>query len=109
MRLAILESEARSEREGDLVLVNTHVVAAYPHGGRLTVFDFYRQRRDEVRGVRLLDDFETMVAVATMPKVEEEAAVAAVEGAAPAAVTSTEPELSVERGKKEEEGSEEKK
>lgn len=59
--------------------------------------------------VRLLDDLETMVAVATMPKVEEEAAVAAVEGAVPAAVTPTEPELSVERGKKEEEGSEEKK
>lgn len=59
--------------------------------------------------VRLLDDPETMVAVATMPKVEEEAVVAPVEGAVPAAVTSSEPELSVERGKKEDEVSEEKK
>ncbi len=58
--------------------------------------------------VRVLEDPETMVAVATMPKVEEEAApVAGVEGAVVAAVTTTEPELSVERGKKDEEASEE--
>jgi large subunit ribosomal protein L25 len=59
--------------------------------------------------VRLLDDPETMVAVATMPKVEEEAVAAPVESAVPAAVTPSEPELSVERGKKEDEVSEEKK
>ena len=59
--------------------------------------------------VRLLDDPETMVAVATMPKVEEEAAVPGAEGVVAAAVTSAEPELSVERGKKEDEASEEKK
>jgi large subunit ribosomal protein L25 len=59
--------------------------------------------------VRLLDDPETMVAVATMPKVEEEAPAAAAEGVvAPTVATPTEPELSVERGKKEEEESEEK-
>ncbi|MCC6300682.1 MAG: 50S ribosomal protein L25 [Anaerolineales bacterium] len=59
--------------------------------------------------VRLLEDLETMIAVATMPKVEEEAAVAGAEGAVAATVTPTEPELSVERGKKEEEAAEEKK
>jgi len=59
--------------------------------------------------VRLLEDPETMVAVATMPKIEEEAPVAGAEGAVVAAVTPTEPELSVERGKKEEEVPEEKK
>ncbi len=60
--------------------------------------------------VRLLDDAETMIVVATMPKVEEEAApVAGAEGAVAAAVTPTEPELSVERGKKEEEVPDEKK
>ncbi len=59
--------------------------------------------------VRLLDDPETMVAVATMPKVEEEAPVASAEGAVVAEASPTEPELSVERGKKEEEESEEKK
>jgi large subunit ribosomal protein L25 len=59
--------------------------------------------------VRLLDDPETMVAVATMPKVEEEAVVPGVEGVVAPAVTGTEPELSVERGKKEDEASDEKK
>jgi hypothetical protein len=42
-----------------------------------------------------------MVAVATAPKVEEEAA--AVPGAEVVAPTEAEPELSVERGKKEDE------
>ena len=51
--------------------------------------------------VRLLDDPDTMVAVATFAKVEEEgAAVPGAEGVAPA---ETEPELAVERGKKDEE------
>jgi len=58
--------------------------------------------------VRLLDDPDTMVVVATMPKVEEEAPVAGAEVAV-AEVTSTEPELSVERGKKEDEVTDEKK
>ena len=54
--------------------------------------------------VRLLDDPDTMVAVATFAKVEEEAAaVPSAEGVTPAAA---EPELAVERGKKEEEGEE---
>lgn len=58
--------------------------------------------------VRLLDDPETMVVVATMPKVEEEVVVAPVEGAVVADI-SAEPEISVERGKKEEEVTDEKK
>jgi large subunit ribosomal protein L25 len=50
--------------------------------------------------IRLLNDPETMVAVATFAKVEEEgAAVPGAEGVTP---TATEPELAVERGKKEE-------
>jgi large subunit ribosomal protein L25 len=54
--------------------------------------------------VRILNDPETMVAVATFAKVEEEAVAApGVEGVTPA---EAEPELSVERGKKEEEGEE---
>jgi large subunit ribosomal protein L25 len=58
--------------------------------------------------VRILNDPDTVVAVATFAKVEEEAVpgVAGAEGVTP---TATEPELSVERGKKEEEGEEEKK
>jgi large subunit ribosomal protein L25 len=54
--------------------------------------------------VRILNDSDTMVAVATFAKVEEEgAAVPGAEGVTPAAA---EPELSVERGKKEDEGEE---
>ena len=62
--------------------------------------------------IRLLGDPETMVAVATFAKVEEEAPVAGAEGAEAAAAvapTAAEPELSVERGKKEEEAAAEKK
>lgn len=51
--------------------------------------------------VQILNDPDTMVAVATFAKVEEEAAVPGAEGAAPEA--EAEPELAVERGKKEEE------
>ena len=58
--------------------------------------------------VRILTDADTMVAVATFAKVEEEA-VPGVPGAEGVTPTATEPELSVERGKKEEEGEEEKK
>lgn len=57
--------------------------------------------------VRLIADPETMVAVATFAKVDEgTTAAAGAEGATP---TATEPEMSVERGKKEEEGAEKKK
>lgn len=54
--------------------------------------------------VRILENPDTMVAVATAPKVEEE--VAAVPSAEAVAPAEAEPELSVERGKKEEEGEE---
>jgi large subunit ribosomal protein L25 len=57
--------------------------------------------------VRILDDPAEMVVVATLPKVEAvEEAPAAVEGAVPVEVEGAEPELSVERGKKDEEGAE---
>ena len=51
--------------------------------------------------VRILENPDTMVAVATAPKVEEEAA--AIPGAEAVTPTEAEPELSVERGKKEDE------
>ncbi len=57
--------------------------------------------------IRVLDDPDEMVVVATFAKIEEEAPVAAVEGAVPAEAEAAEPELSVERGKKEEEVPEE--
>jgi|RhiMetdeSRZDD1v2_1073273.scaffolds.fasta_scaffold1434310_1 large subunit ribosomal protein L25 len=54
--------------------------------------------------VQILNDPDTMVAVATFAKVEEEAV--AVPGAEGVATAEGEPELAVERGKKEEEGEE---
>ena len=56
--------------------------------------------------IRLLDDPDTMVVVATFAKVEEEVVAAPGEEAG-VTPTTTEPELAVERGKKEEEESEE--
>ncbi len=57
--------------------------------------------------VRVLDDPDEMVVVATFPKVEAvEEAPAAAEGAVAIEGEGVEPELSVERGKKEEEGAE---
>ncbi len=56
--------------------------------------------------VRLLGDPDTMVAVATFAKVEEETAAVAGAEATPVAA---EPEIAVERGKKEEEADEKKK
>lgn len=56
--------------------------------------------------IRLLADPDTMVAVATFAKVEEEAPVAGAE--AVVAPAEAEPEISVERGKKEEEAEEKK-
>lgn len=56
--------------------------------------------------VRLLADPDTMVAVATFAKVEEETAATAGAAATPGA---TEPEIAVERGKKEDEADDKKK
>jgi large subunit ribosomal protein L25 len=57
--------------------------------------------------IRILDDPDDMIVNATYAKVEEEAPVAAAEGAVAVAAEAAEPELSVERGKKEEETPEE--
>lgn len=45
-----------SEREDDLILVNTHVVAMITHGGGTTYFDFDHTRRQQPTVVRPLDD-----------------------------------------------------
>ena len=58
--------------------------------------------------IRVLENPDTVVCVASAPKVEETAAVPGAEGAV-VTPTAAEPELSVERGKKEEEGDEKKK
>ena len=58
--------------------------------------------------VRLLGDPDTMVAVATFAKVEEEVATPGAEGAV-ATAAAAEPEMAVERGKKEDEADDKKK
>lgn len=55
-RAAIPAFEGRSEREGDLVVVNTHVVAAYSLSDSLALFDFDVTRERRVVGARLIDD-----------------------------------------------------
>lgn len=58
--------------------------------------------------IRVIEDPETMIVVATPPKIEEDAAAGAEGAVAAGTPSSSEPELSVERGKKDEEGSESK-
>ncbi len=55
-RAAIPAYEGRSEREGDLVVVNTHVVATYGISDSLLVFDFDRTRERRVVGANMIDD-----------------------------------------------------
>ncbi len=58
VRAAAPEVSRRSEVEGDLVVVHTHVVAAYPFHEGLEIYDFDRARERRVVGARLLDDLE---------------------------------------------------
>ncbi len=56
VRAAAPEIASRSEVEGDLVVVRTHVVAAYPFHEGLEIYDFDRTRERRVIGARLVDD-----------------------------------------------------
>jgi tetratricopeptide (TPR) repeat protein len=58
VRPAILRSVRDTELEGDLMVVNTHLVAAYQGPKRTRVFDFYRSRRDTPVKARMLDDMD---------------------------------------------------
>jgi tetratricopeptide (TPR) repeat protein len=58
VRAAVPAYEGRSERDGDLVVVNTHVVAVYGIGDALTIFDFDRTRERRVLGARILGDVD---------------------------------------------------
>lgn len=48
----------RSEHEGDLIIVNDHVVAAYLHAGGVTLYDFDRSRTGGPISFELLDDLK---------------------------------------------------
>lgn len=58
VRPAVLRSVLDTELEGDLMVVNTHLVAAYQGPKRTRVFDFYRSRPDTPVKTRLLDDMD---------------------------------------------------
>jgi tetratricopeptide (TPR) repeat protein len=45
-----------SEKEGDLIVVNNHVIAVYQAEGSARYFDFDRSRRDRPAQYKLLDD-----------------------------------------------------
>jgi tetratricopeptide (TPR) repeat protein len=45
-----------SEREDDLIVVNTHVVAAYSQAGKVSYYDFDRTRREQPLALKILND-----------------------------------------------------
>ncbi len=53
---ALVTQSRGSEREGDLIVVNTHVVAVLSYAGGITVYDFERSRFEQPRALRSLDD-----------------------------------------------------
>lgn len=56
VRAALLSFRGDAEREGGLVVVNTHIVAAYVHGGKVTFYDFAQRRDAPPVGLQLIDD-----------------------------------------------------
>lgn len=44
------------EKQGDLVVINTHLVALYAHDDGITMYDFAEQRDEPVKGLSVLDD-----------------------------------------------------
>lgn len=56
LQAALLFRKARSEKEGDLVMVYNHMVAVHPKGRYVTVYDFYMTKEDAAVEVRLIDD-----------------------------------------------------
>jgi tetratricopeptide (TPR) repeat protein len=58
VRPAILRSVLNTEIDGDLMVVNTHLVAAYQGPKQTSIFDFYRSRTDTPVKTRLLDDMD---------------------------------------------------
>ena len=56
LQAALIFRRARSEREGDLVMVYNHMVAVHPKGRYNTVYDFYMSRDDAAIELKLIDD-----------------------------------------------------
>jgi tetratricopeptide (TPR) repeat protein len=58
VQAGFIQPRPSGEKRGDLIYVNTHVVAVYQLHDRYIVFDFYRTREDRSQQIRLLDDLE---------------------------------------------------
>jgi Flp pilus assembly protein TadD len=56
VRAALLTHGGDVERDGELVVVNNHIVAVYEHMGGATVFDFNRSTDRQNVGLRVIDD-----------------------------------------------------
>lgn len=56
VRAALLNRPGDPAREGALIVVNTHIVAAFEHSGGATVFDFNVQRQTDRVGLTLVPD-----------------------------------------------------
>jgi Tfp pilus assembly protein PilF len=53
---ALLVRPASAEQQGDLIVVNNHIVAVFDHSGTASIFDFnYQKERDRV-GLARIDD-----------------------------------------------------
>lgn len=55
---ALAQRERRSEKEGDLIIVTSHLVAVYPEGARYRIFDFNAERLGPLGSLKFLDDGE---------------------------------------------------
>lgn len=58
VRAGYVTPRGAGEKRGDLVYVESHVVAVYQLHDRRVVFDFYRMKEDPGTRIRPLDDFE---------------------------------------------------
>lgn len=55
---AMLVAPTLVERDDDLIVVNTHIVAVQPWSGGLRIFDFNRQTRQGLLGLEPVDDVQ---------------------------------------------------
>lgn len=55
LRPALIE-RGEVEKEGDLVVINTHLVALYAHDDGITMYDFAQEREEPIKGLSILDD-----------------------------------------------------
>jgi len=65
VRLVEVERVLEASREEGLVVINRHVVAGYPHGGKLYIYDFYENAESRYIGYRIADDVTASALVHT--------------------------------------------